>query len=120
MKKFFIASLLFFSSVTSLAYADSWIRCDSRIVRVGASRSEVIEQCGEPADRTERREFRTLEISQTTSADPKQPQTVVKQSRTLEIIFEKWRYDFGPNQLPRFLTFEDGRLKNVQVGSRGE
>lgn len=84
--------------------------CDPAALAVGKLKLEVLVRCGEPAavDAWEE-ELRTVEKLER--------QIVAVHAVTVAI--ELWTFDFGPNQLLRFVRLEDGKVTAVETGSYG-
>ena len=102
------------------AAADTGMRCEGRIVSRGDSAYEVREICGEPDDVQRSVVART--VSRIVRAPcPDNPRAVcrVREEVIVEVIVERWTYDFGNRRLIRYVTFEDGRLVYVETGGRG-
>jgi uncharacterized protein DUF2845 len=83
-------------------------RCEPSALRVGDAKLDLLAKCGEPALR-ERAEQRAPTVA--TAASPPGALAAVE--------VEVWTYDFGPQQLVRFVTLEDGRVASVETGSYG-
>lgn len=107
--------------LSASARADS-LACNSRIVSTGDSRYEVKAVCGDPDDKVERIEYRTL--SGRVARDCKHDGSKVVCSSTrgivVEVVVEEWVYDFGRNRFIEYLTFEQGHLMTVRSGSYGQ
>jgi hypothetical protein len=69
----------------------SSMQCGDAIVDMEASMYEVKDKCGQPSDQ--------LSLG---------PGTV------------QWVYDFGPDQLIYYLTFDDTQLSRIQTGDHGD
>jgi hypothetical protein len=84
--------------------------CDPAALAAGKLKLEVLARCGEPAmiDAWEE-ELRTVEKLDR--------QLVTTQVVTATV--ELWTYDFGPNQLLRFVRLENGKVVSVETGSYG-
>ncbi|HLF11709.1 MAG TPA: DUF2845 domain-containing protein [Gammaproteobacteria bacterium] len=90
-------------SLSCAAQADDVIRCGGSLVRAGMIAPEVIAKCGEP--------------------DSKQVESVPIRVRRANgssgVIgaaqIERWTYDRGTGQFPALLTFEEGKLKSVEL-----
>lgn len=76
------------------------LRCDGRLVAVGATAYEVRAACGEPDHRSETRQLYLHGVV------------------TLERE-EVWYYNFGPRRLLRVLRFRDGRLARIDSAGYG-
>jgi hypothetical protein len=102
------------------AYADG-MRCGTRLVSDGDSLYEVRERCGDPEAARQRTELRT--VRQYIDGPCFQDRGVLRcgqvVERVIEVVIDEWTYDFGPHQLIRHLTFEQGRLLRVGTGSYG-
>jgi hypothetical protein len=101
--------------------ADETLRCKSRIIDIGASRSEVRRKCGEPTDISRHTETRFL--SQSIIDLPTGEKIRVGQTTDSGLVVtvevEEWFYDFGPHQFTHELVFEDGRLVRITTGNHG-
>src|SRR5688572_5150390 len=78
------------------------MRCGTKLVAEGDTRSQVIAKCGEPTDIVERR---------TVLRKPGywvNGQFVHFGTEFIEIPIESWIYNLGPNKLMRRIRFEDG------------
>jgi hypothetical protein len=99
--------------------ADDGFRCTTgRLASVGDRLVEVRQRCGEPdfADRRmeqRRQRFKVRKWMGDHWAE-------VSDERIVDVIIEEWTYDLGPQQFVRYLTFEDGRLTNVNTGDYGQ
>lgn len=106
-------------AVAGDARAES-MSCNNRLVSTGDSLYKVRSLCGEP-DAAERRvELRTVKHRVRHSCDDDKDvvcEHVVE--RTIEVVVDDWTYDFGRNRFIRYVTFEQGSLKSVRVGSYG-
>lgn len=92
---------------TSLASADA-MRCGSRIVSDGATRTSVRQLCGEPSDITTRTILRRPRYQ---LAD----RTVVFGDGLVEVPVEVWTYNFGPYKLMRRVRFVDGQVDDIET-----
>lgn len=96
------------------------LRCGTRLITVGDTKSKVISLCGVP-DYTEEweeerimRDFRYpfyLEDDYEWGREP----FLVK----IPVKIEKWHYNFGPTQLIHYLRFRNGTLIKITTGERG-
>jgi hypothetical protein len=93
------------------------MRCNSKLVDRGDTTYEVKSLCGPPDDarqRIERRSVRRLvEVPCGTGRCP----IVVEEM--VEVAVDEWLYDFGPQRFIQHLTFEQGKLVDVQSGKYG-
>lgn len=85
--------------VAGPAAADG-LRCGNQLIGAGDRMYEVREACGEPDVRVVLHSVYTLEYGPL-------PQR------------EEWQYNFGPQELMRFLRFRNSRLTNVVTGPHG-
>jgi len=76
------------------APASAGFRCDTELVSDGMTPIEVLERCGEP-------EF---ELGWT---DYRYPGLFVR--------VDEWSYNLGSNRFRRLLTFENGRLVDIEM-----
>ena len=92
----------------SPAFADG-MRCGTKLVGEGDSRSEVAAKCGEPTDVVERRSvFRRPVIW-----GYGRPMYVGEDA--VEVPVEVWLYNLGPNKLMRRITFEGGYVVEIET-----
>ena len=86
------------------ASAEDTIRCrNGRLVNVGMTATEVSEKCGDPKSRT------VEEIP----VNARLPNGAVRQTGTTHA--ERWIYARGQGQMDAMLTFEDGKLKRIDL-----
>ena len=84
------------------------IRCGTKLVSEGATRSEVAAKCGEPTEvLTMKSVFRRPVIW--TDGRP-----YFVGEDFVEIPVESWVYNLGPNKLMRRLRFEGGVLTEIE------
>lgn len=100
-----IAALAFLAA--SPAFAT--MRCGTKLIDDGASRSEVAAKCGEPDDVvTMKSVFRRPVIW-----SYGKPYFVGE--NYVEIPVESWIYNFGPNKLMRRVIFEGGYVTEIET-----
>jgi hypothetical protein len=92
------------AAVSFGASAEDTIRCrNGRLVNVGMTSSEVSSRCGEPKSRT------VEEIP----VMSRLPNGAARQTGTTHA--ERWIYGRGGGQFDAMLTFEDGKLKRIDL-----
>jgi len=96
------------------------MRCGGRLVSDGDSFFDVRRICGDPDAVFQRIEYRTLRRRSPGAClergfDPR----CDERERTIEVVIDEWIYDLGPNKFIRYLTFEQGRLRDIQTGRYG-
>ena len=85
------------------------MRCGSKIIDEGVTRSEVAAKCGEPAEVvTLRSAFRRPVIW--TNGRP-----YFVGEDVIEVPIEAWIYNFGPNKLMRRVVFEAGVVVDIET-----
>lgn len=95
-------------------------RCNSYVIDVGMHKMEVMNKCGNPATRDQRVERRRIGVRQSSGNQVLPPVTIqgdrnsVDYEHEIQIQIEEWLYNFGPQRFMQLLTFEDGRLKQIQ------
>lgn len=91
---------------TFAARADDTLRCGSALVTVGMVGPQVVAKCGQPKDK---------EVSDV-------PQRARRANGTSAVVgtlhVERWTYDRGYGQFPALLTFEQGKLKSIELLTR--
>lgn len=91
------ALLVAWVMVAPVAEAAGHLRCDTDLVRKGQALFEVLERCGEPGFEYSRVDYRY-------------PGYLVN--------IDEWVYDVGKNKFRRLLTFENGRLVDIELRSK--
>jgi len=80
--------------------------CDGDEIRTGLTQYEILQRCGDPAFKDSREEERLANTG--------------KRSKRLTVTrIDEWTYNFGPNKFLRILTFENGKLVDIETGDRG-
>ncbi|WP_348673846.1 DUF2845 domain-containing protein [uncultured Abyssibacter sp.] len=87
--------------------------CDSFDVVEGLSKFRLIASCGLPDDTEIARVLRPVDHH-----DYRGFGAHLKGHR-IEVVRERWIYNFGPDQLLRIAWIENGRVVDVEVGERG-
>src|SRR5512143_2569125 len=89
--------------VASAARADDTLRCGNALITVGMVGPQVVAKCGQPKDKN------VTEV----------PQRARRAGGTSAVIgtlrVERWTYERGYGQFPALLTFEDGKLKSIEL-----
>ena len=85
------------------AAADHVLRCGGELVRVGMVAPQVVAKCGEP-------QSKTVEEVPVRGRGRNGAVTSVGVTRV-----ERWTYDKVPGQFPALLTFEEGKLKSLEL-----
>jgi len=117
-----VCLLIIFSLVFGFSTRVSAIglRCGTRLITVGDTKSKVISECGAPdykEDWVEERIMRDFHSSTYYKDDyewgrePFLVKTLVK--------FEEWYYNFGSTRLNHYLRFRNGKLIKITIGERG-
>jgi hypothetical protein len=120
--------LIFIFSLTTLiifntAEPSFAFRCGTSVISVGDTKSRVLRKCGEPDFIDSWDEVRILkDYSSTFRPDPRtlpyghdREPLLIKEYVTIEV----WTYNIGPASFIRYLTFEKGILREINVGARG-
>lgn len=83
--------------------ADDVLRCGGSLVTVGMVAAQVVAKCGEP---------KTKSVEEV-------PIRVRRQTGAVNTIgvtqVERWTYDRGYGQFPALLTFEEGKVKSLEI-----
>lgn len=87
----------------------SAMRCGNDLILVGDRKLEVLKSCGEPDFVDTWEEKRRERIYYFGHWYPDYRLVVV----------EEWTYNFGPSMFIRILTFENGRLVEIETGDYG-
>src|SRR6185503_9588654 len=84
------------------------IRCGTKLVSEGDTRSEVAAKCGEPTEVVMQKSVFRRPVIWTRNG----PYYVGEDF--IEVPVEAWIYNLGPNKLMRRLRFEDGVLTEIE------
>ena len=95
--------------------ADSF-RCGNEVVLDGETKSMVTAKCGKPHWREPEKRIHRGALKTPTTGARNQPSTT---DRGKTVISEKWFYDCGPDVFVTALTFEEGRMRKVEVIRQG-
>ena len=98
--------LALLASCGALRAEDEVIRCNGGLVTRGMIAAEVLAKCGEPKSRDVESVPIRVRLANGSSG-------VVG---TTEI--ERWTYDRGAGQFPALLTFEQGKVKTLELITR--
>ncbi len=89
--------------VVTTARADDSMRCGNALITVGMVGSQVTAKCGQPKDKN------VTEV----------PQRARRANGSSAVVgtlrVEHWTYDRGYGQFPALLTFEEGKLKAIEL-----
>jgi Protein of unknown function (DUF2845) len=88
------------------ARADDTMRCGSVLINIGMVAPQVAAKCGMPKDKN------VTEIPRRVRT----PKGTVATIGTVRV--ERWTYDRGYGQFPAVLTFEEGKLKSIEMLTR--
>jgi hypothetical protein len=96
-------------------------RCDSRLVDEGDSSMEVRSHCGDPDEARHRVESRVISrwVNTTCMKENGPGVCSVLVQDVISVAVDEWTYDFGPDRFIQFLTFEQGKLVNIESGAYG-
>jgi len=110
----FICVLLFQNNVA----ADSYLRCQGRLVSVGDTKAAVLNKCGQPDKRDQWEEDPNGTIAQI--YDYKTERYIAPKRIEQPIQMERWTYILGSNKFIRYLFFQNGELIKIETGERGK
>ena len=117
MYHFVCMILLFLSFCVGPAYG---LRCGSRLICLGDPKSKILHECGEPDDIEVRHEEHVFGYNRTPYLYDWEYNGHFETSSLKEVItIEEWTYNFGSTRFIRFLTFVNGRLKEIRTGGYG-
>lgn len=102
-------ALLVVFGLLAASPAFATMRCGSKIITEGVTRSEVAAKCGEPDEVvTQRSVFRRPVVW--TNGRP-----FYVGEDYIEVPVESWVYNFGPNKLMRRIRFEGGIVTEIET-----
>ena len=85
------------------------MRCGTKIIDEGVTRSEVAAKCGEPAEVVTLRSVFRRPVMWTNG----RPYFIGE--NYIEVPIEAWIYNFGPNKLMRRVVFEAGFVVEIET-----
>jgi hypothetical protein len=85
------------------------MRCGTKIIDEGVTRSEVAAKCGEPAEVVTLRSVFRRPVLWTNG----RPYFIGE--NYIEVPIEAWIYNFGPNKLMRRVVFEAGLVVEIET-----
>ncbi|MCI0505265.1 MAG: DUF2845 domain-containing protein [Gammaproteobacteria bacterium] len=119
-----VMTFLMFFLLYPAGYADTSMRCGTKLISVGDSKADVLLNCGEPMLKEtvgEKEESRRIDIPLTSSesgsregdapTDNSDP-AVIRRKESVTKSIEHWTYNQGPGTLLRILVFEGGAGAN--------
>ncbi|HUT43222.1 MAG TPA: DUF2845 domain-containing protein [Desulfobacterales bacterium] len=109
-----IICVLFFQNDVA---ADSYLRCQGRLVSIGDTKEEVLDKCDHPDKRDQWEEDHNSTISQI--YDYKTERYIAPKRIKQPIRMERWTYNMGTNKFIRYLNFQNGELIKIETGERG-
>jgi hypothetical protein len=109
-----ICVLLFQNNVA----ADSYLRCQGRLVSIGDTKTAVLDKCDHPDKRDQWEEEHNGTIAQI--YDYKTERYIAPKQIKQPIQMERWTYMLGSNKLIRYLYFQNGELIKIETGERGK
>lgn len=97
---------IFLFVLICLSTVPAWaLRCGNRLVSPGESQSAVWHKCGEPDSTDWRVNYRVV---------PGYDAFGIARPVYLPVVTEVWVYNFGPQRFMREMSFEEGRLIDIQ------
>jgi len=108
-----ICVLLFQNNVA----ADSYLRCQGRLVSIGDTKAAVLDKCDHPDKRDQWEEEHNGTIAQI--YDYKTERYIAPKRIEQPIQMERWTYILGSNKFIRYLYFQNGELIKIETGERG-
>ncbi|MFZ1983244.1 MAG: DUF2845 domain-containing protein [Desulfatitalea sp.] len=112
-----IAAVLWALIPSGPVHADRTIRCQGRLVSIGAFKEQVQEKCGAPNYLEEWEEGQNTVISQ--YYDYEKERYIAPHFIAGPIRMERWTYNFGSNRLIHYLYFQNGKLTKIETGEKG-
>jgi hypothetical protein len=117
LRPFTIATLLALSVLLAvIAHAQS-LRCNGRLIHLGATTADVVAVCGEPVTIDRWKAAEDAYVQQHFDYAEER----FKAPRLIQgpIAYERWVYDFGPHRFTQHLIFQNDELIKIEDGPRG-
>ena len=94
------------------------LRCDGRIVQIGDKTLQVANKCGQP-DHIEYSQEERIRTNHYSRHSPSKEYRHLPSIEKVTIQIEEWTYNFGPTKFIRYLSFENDRLTEIELGDKG-
>lgn len=94
------------------------MRCGNKLISKGDTQAKVLKFCGNPVQKTQRLGLRAgfyRDTSGYLSADSYVSRGYYYPYGYSEVLIEDWVFNFGPYQLMRQVTFEDGFVEDIET-----
>lgn len=95
------------------------LRCSSRVMSLGDPREKVRHFCGEPTHIERWTEKSVYGYYRSYDNDDETKWDRYRYPAAEVIRVERWTYNFGSTQFIRYLRFENGVLKKIEIGEYG-
>ena len=87
------------------------LRCGGELVSVGDVKFEVLSKCGEPASKETHERTREVEIFD--------PNNRLWRRVRSTVTVDQWTYNFGPGGFLYLVTFENGKVMDIESAGFG-
>ena len=125
-KRVIAHAVLMLLLISGSATAEDSFRCGSKLVSIGDSKYQVLAKCGKPGYTEIRREKKIQrdlypDLFPPTGYAGRREQEMYREPFLVEeyVSIEEWTYNRGANSLLATLTFEDGKLVDVETDGYG-
>lgn len=104
------------SLLSTPAHAD--LRCDSKLVSVGASAYDLTSTCGAPDFTTSHVERRAVRRARSVPCASGVCTVIVEEA--VDVTVDEWVYDFGRSRFVQHVRLEQGVITSIRSGSYGK
>ena len=94
------------------------MRCGNKLISKGDTQAKVLKYCGEPVQKTQRLGLRAgfyRDARGYVGASGYVDRGYFVPYGQSEVLIENWVFNFGPYQLMRQVTFEDGFVEDIET-----
>ncbi|RLP55903.1 MAG: DUF2845 domain-containing protein [Ketobacter sp.] len=123
MSYFNTGVFLLLACATASSGAHAAMRCDRKLVDIGASAYEVTSRCGNPVyQEVIREEVIGVKNSRLQASSEVNPKGVTVDLQEIEPVYrdiERWTYDQGSGQFLREVDFYNGKVIEIRTKDRG-
>jgi len=95
------------------------MRCGNKLISAGDTQAKVLKFCGQPIQKTQRLGLRAgyyrSGVSGQVVTDGYVSRGYYYPYGQTEVLIEDWVFNFGPYQLMRLVTFEDGFVEDIET-----
>lgn len=125
-KSLFLLPVFVVLSLSAMESRADYMRCDRSLISEGDRQGEVLAACGKPLLARDRKVYRSgiprrnfssssLGYGNRYYYDLTDRELAYHNRSVVEVDVETWTYNFGPHQFMREVTFQDGKVIDIET-----